>query len=48
MSRLLIDVIVSANGNNTETYGFNTTRNAPQHATLVKFEEDLTHLISNL
>ena len=32
----------------TETYGFNTTHNAPQHATLAKFEEDLTHLISNL
>ena len=31
-----------------ETYGFNSTRNAPQHKTLVNFEEDLTHLISNL
>ena len=32
----------------TETYGFKTSKNAPQHPTLVKFEEDLTHLITNL
>ena len=31
-----------------ETYGFNTPRNAPQNKALVGFEDDLTHLISNL
>lgn len=31
-----------------ETFGFTTHRNAPQSASLVNFENDLTHLISNL
>ena len=31
-----------------ETYGFGTTRNAPQSKSLIDFEHDLTHLISNL
>ena len=31
-----------------ETYGFNTTRNAPQSKSLIDFEHDMTHLIANL
>ena len=31
-----------------ETYGFNTPHNAPQCNQLVNFENDITHLISNL
>ncbi|MCP3852632.1 MAG: hypothetical protein GY694_20755, partial [Gammaproteobacteria bacterium] len=31
-----------------ETYGFKTKRNAPQSKSLINFEHDLTHLISNL
>ena len=31
-----------------ETYGFKTTRNAPQSKSLIDFEHDLTHLIANL
>ena len=31
-----------------ETFGFKTTRNAPQSKSLIDFEHDITHLISNL
>ena len=31
-----------------ETYGFKTLNNAPQSKSLINFEHDLTHLISNL
>ena len=31
-----------------ETYGFPSTKNAPQSKSLINFEQDITHLISNL
>ena len=31
-----------------ETYGFKTTRNAPQSKSLIPFEHDITHLIANM
>ena len=31
-----------------ETYGFKTSRNAPQSPQLINFENDLTHMIANL
>ena len=31
-----------------ETYGFKTTKNAPQSKSLINFENDMTHLIANL